>query len=84
MTFSANFIYQKLQTVEGYRKELAEFLKETSDKEFFSLSEKLRVAERLLQLIVDGMYRYQPAFCQRIKFGDFRRFAGDFFNYGTK
>ena len=35
MTFSTVFINQKLYIIEGYRKELTEFLKNTSDKDFW-------------------------------------------------
>ena len=55
MTFSAEFIYKKLETMKGYMEELRQLLDSTSDKDFFSDSGKLRIAERLVQLIVDGM-----------------------------
>ena len=67
MTFSTAFVYQKLQTIEEYRKELAELLKKTSDEEFFSSSEKLHVAERLVQLIVDGMIDINQHFIRELK-----------------
>lgn len=55
MTFSAEFIYKKLEAVKGYTEELKQLLESTSDKDFFSDSGSLRIAERLVQLIVDGM-----------------------------
>ena len=67
MTFSTVFVSQKLQTIEDYRKELAELLKKTSDKEFFSSAEKMHVAERLLQLIVDGMIDINQHFIRELK-----------------
>lgn len=67
MTFSTAFIYQKLHTIEEYRKELAELLKKTSDEDFFSNSEKLHVAERLVQLIVDGMIDINQHFIRELK-----------------
>ena len=67
MTFSTVFINQKLYIIEGYRKELTEFLKNTSDKDFFSNPEKLRVAERLVQLIVDAMIDINQHFIRELK-----------------
>ena len=55
MTFSAEFIYKKLETMKGYMEELKQLLESAPDKDFFSDSGKLRIAERLAQLIVDGM-----------------------------
>ena len=55
MTFSAAFVYQKLEALKNYRQELKRLLEQTPDEAFFSDSGKLRIAERLVQLIVDGM-----------------------------
>lgn len=55
MTFSTVFVHQKLEALRGYRHELKQLLERTPDSEFFSDSGKLHIAERLVQLVVDGM-----------------------------
>jgi len=55
MTFSTEFIYKKIETIRGYAEELRQLLNNTADNDFFSDPGKLHIAERLVQLIVDGM-----------------------------
>lgn len=54
MTFDQLFIKKKINEMEGYIKEVKDFLK-FSDKEIFEDSGKIHIAERLLQLVVDAM-----------------------------
>lgn len=54
MTFDQLFITKKINEIEGYIKELKEFL-ESSDKDILENSGKMHIAERILQLIVDAM-----------------------------
>jgi len=50
MTFSSEFVYEKLQALEKYTGELNELLENNADDIFFKNSEKLHVIERLVQL----------------------------------
>lgn len=52
MTFSELFVNKKISEIKGYIKEIEDFL-EYSDKEIIENSEKMHIAERLLQLVVD-------------------------------
>jgi len=67
MTFSSTFVYQKLQTIKECTEELEDFLNQTSDKEFLSDRGKLRIAERLVQLIADGMIDINQHFIRELK-----------------
>lgn len=67
MTFSSAFIYQKLQTIKDHTQELRDLLQQTSDKNFLSESGKLHIAERLIQLIVDGMIDINQHFIRELK-----------------
>lgn len=66
MTFSTAFVYQKLDALRGYIEELKQLLGETSDHEFFSDKGKLHIAERLVQLIVDGMIDINQHFIREL------------------
>lgn len=66
MTFSAVFVTQKLQTMKDYTEELEKLLKDVSDEEFFADSGKLHIAERLVQLIVDGMIDINQHFIREL------------------
>ena len=67
MTFQKTFIYQKLEEVSDYLKELKEFFK-FSDKDILADSGKLHIAERLLQLIVDIMIDINQHFIRELDF----------------
>lgn len=67
MTFFSIFVYQKLQAMREHIMELNNLLKEVSDKEFFADSGKLHIAERLVQLIVDGMIDINQHFIRELK-----------------
>ena len=54
MTFEKAFIYEKIETIEKYLREVTDLLS-LSDKDILSDYTKLHTAERLLQLIVDAM-----------------------------
>jgi uncharacterized protein YutE (UPF0331/DUF86 family) len=54
MTFNELFINKKVKDLEGYIKEIKDFLK-FSDEEILNDSGKIHIAERLVQLIVDTM-----------------------------
>lgn len=66
MTFSAIFVHQKLEVVRGYVAELRQLLDQVSDEEFFSDSGKFHIAERLVQLIVDGMIDINQHFIKEL------------------
>lgn len=66
MTFSAAFVYQKLEAIHGYVEELKQLLDQTSDDSFFSDSGKFHIAERLTQLIVDGMIDINQHFIKEL------------------
>ena len=66
MTFSAAFVYQKLDSVHGYIEELKQLLDQVSDEEFFSDSGKFHITERLVQLIVDGMIDINQHFIKEL------------------
>lgn len=66
MTFSAAFVYQKLETIRDHTAELEKLLGETTDREFLTDSQKRLVAERLVQLIVDGMIDINQHFIREL------------------
>ena len=66
MTFSSAFVYQKIKTMKEYIGETEDLLRRTSDKEFFSDFGKLHIAERLVQLIVDGMIDINQHFIREL------------------
>lgn len=55
MTFSQQFVQDKLEAIKGYREELRELLDKKDDSEIRGDSGSFHIAERLVQLIVDGM-----------------------------
>jgi uncharacterized protein YutE (UPF0331/DUF86 family) len=67
MTFSSAFIYQKLEALNEHTAELKRLLEETPDSEFFTDSGKLHIAERLTQLIVDGMIDINQHFIRELE-----------------
>jgi len=66
MTFSKEFIYKKLETATEYIKELSDFLEQNTDDEIFSDTGRLHIAERLVQLIVDGMIDVNQHFIREL------------------
>lgn len=66
MTFSKIFIIQKLDAFGRYTKELQELLEKVPDEKFLSDQNTLHVAERLVQLIVDGMIDINQHFIREL------------------
>ena len=66
MTFSSEFVYEKLQALEKYTGELNELLENNADDIFFKNSEKLHVIERLVQLLVDGIIDINQHFIREL------------------
>lgn len=67
MTFSSIFVYQKIQSIKDHIDELEKLLGDVSDKEFFTDSGNLHIAERLVQLIVDGMIDINQHFIRELR-----------------
>ncbi len=65
MTFNSAFITKKLEIMTRYVGELEELLK-YPDSRFFTGTETMHVAERLIQLIVDGMIDINQHFIREL------------------
>lgn len=83
MTFQKAFIYQKLEEISGYLKEMKDFFK-SSDKEILIDSGKLHIAERLLQLIVDTMIDINQHFIRELNLKISEDFQGTFYILGKE
>ena len=82
MVFEKAFVYQKLEEISGYLEELKDLLK-FSDKKIIADSGKLRIAERLLQLIVDIMIDINQHFIRELKLKISEDFQGTFYILGN-
>lgn len=66
MTLSKSFVAQKFNSMSGYLEELHDFLK-FSDEEIKNDSGRMHIAERLFQLIVDGIIDVNKHFIRELK-----------------
>jgi len=83
MTFQKAFVYQKLEEIISYLKEIKDFLK-SSDREILVDSGKLHIAERLLQLVVDIMIDINQHFIRELNLKISEDFQGTFYILGEK
>jgi uncharacterized protein YutE (UPF0331/DUF86 family) len=82
MIFSTIFVSQKLQLIKNYTQELKTFLNQTTDKEFFNNFGKMYIAERLVQLIVDGMIDINQHFIRELNLNISEDLQGTFIIMG--
>lgn len=81
MTFQKTFLFQKLTEASGYLEEIKEFLK-FSDEEILADTNKLHIAERLLQLLVDTMIDINQHFIRELNLKISEDFQGTFYILG--
>lgn len=78
MTFDQSFVLQELHQIEGYLDESKNFLR-FSDKEILEDSEKMHVAERLLQLLADTAVDVNQHFIKELGLPASEDFQGTFY-----
>lgn len=78
MTFEQLFVMQKLDQIKGYLIETEDFFR-SSNEEILKDSQKIHVAERLLQLIVDAMIDVNQHFIKELDFKASEDFQGTFY-----
>ena len=81
MTFIRNFVLEKLTEVERYHAELKQLM-EFSDEEILNDSGKMHIAERLLQLIVDGILDVNQHFIKELDLEAVEDFQSTFYALG--
>lgn len=78
MTFEKLFVLEKLEQINGYLAEAKEFFR-FSDEDILKDSEKMHIAERLLQLIVDAMIDINQHFIKELDLKSSEDFQGTFY-----
>ena len=81
MTFSRSFVLEKLTEVERYQAELKQLM-EFSDEEILNDSGRVHIAERLLQLIVDGILDVNQHFIKELDLEAVEDFQSTFYALG--
>jgi len=81
MSFDKQFVFDKIEDIQGYLKELKELLT-SSDNTILNDSGKVHIAERLLQLIVDTMLDINQHFIQELNFKPTEDFQSTFYTLG--
>lgn len=81
MTFSKNFVLEKLTEAGKYQEELKQLLK-FSDEEILNDSGRTHIAERLLQLIVDIMLSANQHFIKELNLEPAEDFQSTFYILG--
>lgn len=81
MTIEQEFIAEKLSQIVGRIKELKKFLR-FSKEEILADSERMHVAERIFQLIIDGMTDINQYLIKELDLGDFADAQGTFYTLG--
>lgn len=78
MTFEKLFVLEKLEQIDGYLTEVKDFFR-FSDEDILKDSEKMHIAERLLQLIVDAMVDVNQHFIKELDLKSSEDFQGTFY-----
>ena len=81
MTFNQSFILEKLNQIIGHLEETKKFFR-FSDREILADLEKLHIAERLFQLIVDDMLDINQHFIKELNFDTSDDYQGTFYILG--
>jgi|SRR3989338_2441304 len=78
MTFQKAFVFQKLEEISNYLKEVEELFN-FSDKEILADSGRMHIAERLLQLVVDTIIDINQHFIKELNLKISEDFQGAFY-----
>ena len=66
MSFDTNFVYDKLNTLRDYTAELKQLLTDNTDQVLLTNTGQRHIAERLVQLLVDGMIDINQHFIREL------------------
>lgn len=83
MTLSQSLVIKKLELIDNYREQLAQFLK-SSDEQILSSSEKYLSIERVFQLLVDAMVDINQHLIRELKLDVPDDLQGTFYPLGDK